>query len=71
MDALFLVHLLNGVLMIALPVGLGIERMFEIGQLPVFVQLEADYSVIHPEDRVGSRWDFRLNIIPVIPTFLF
>ncbi len=53
------------------PVGLGIERMFEIGQLPVFIQLEADYSVIHPQDRIGSRWDFRLNIIPVIPTFLF
>ena len=53
------------------PIGLGIERMFEIGQLPVFIQLEAEYSVIHPEDRSGSRWDFRLNIIPVIPTFLF
>ena len=53
------------------PVGLGIERMFEIGQLPVFIQLEVEYSVIHPEDRIGSRWDFRLNIIPVIPTFLF
>lgn len=53
------------------PVGLGIERMFEIGQLPVFIQLEAEYSVIHPEDRIGSRWNFRLNIIPVIPTFLF
>ena len=53
------------------PVGLGIERMFEIGQLPVFIQLEAEYSVVHPGDRIGSRWDFRLNIIPVIPTFLF
>ena len=53
------------------PVGLGIERMFAIGQLPVFIQLEAAYSVIHPEDRIGSRWNFRLNIIPVIPTFLF
>jgi hypothetical protein len=56
---------------VTLPIGLGIERMFEIGQFPVFIQLEAEYSVIHPEDRVGSRWDFRLNIIPVIPTFLF
>ena len=53
------------------PVGLGIERMFAIGQLPVFIQLEVAYSVIHPEDKVGSRWNFRLNIIPVIPTFLF
>jgi hypothetical protein len=53
------------------PVGLGIERMFEIAQLPVFIQVGVEYSVIHPEDRIGSRWAFRLNIIPVIPTFLF
>jgi len=53
------------------PVGLAIERMFEIGQLPVFLQLGVEYSVIHPEDRIGSRWAFRFNFIPVIPTFLF
>jgi hypothetical protein len=56
---------------ITLPVGLGIGRMFEIGPLPVEIHVEADYSVIHPEDSVGSRWDFRVYFIPVIPTFLF
>ena len=56
---------------LTLPVGLGIERMFEIAQLPVFIQVGVEYSVIHPEDRIGSRWAFRLNLIPVIPTFLF
>ncbi len=56
---------------VTLPVGLGIGRMFEIAKLPVRVQLEAEYSVIHPKDKIGSRWDFRLSVIPVIPTFLF
>jgi len=56
---------------VTLPVGLGIGRMFEILRLPVHVSLEVDYSVIHPDDKAGSRWDFRLCFIPVIPTFLF
>jgi len=56
---------------VTLPVGLGIGRMFEIAKLPVRVQLEVDYSVIHPNDKVGSRWDFRVYFVPVIPTFLF
>ncbi|MGE5838778.1 MAG: hypothetical protein ACM34H_02515, partial [Deltaproteobacteria bacterium] len=54
-----------------LPIGLGIGRMFEIGKLPVRVDIEVDYSVIHPDDKIGSRWDFRLYFTPVIPTFLF
>jgi len=56
---------------VTLPVGMGIGRMFEIGKLPVRVDLEVDYSVIHPDDKIGSRWDFRLYFTPVIPTFLF
>jgi hypothetical protein len=56
---------------VTLPVGLGIGRMFEIFKVPVQVQLEVDYSVIHPDDKAGSRWDFRLYFVPVIPTFLF
>lgn len=54
-----------------LPVGMGIGRLFEIGRLPVRIQLEVDYSVIHPHDKIGSRWDFRIYFTPVIPTFLF
>ncbi len=54
-----------------LPVGLGIARMFEIGGLPVNVLLEADYAVVHPEDKPSSRWDFRLYFTPVIPAFMF
>jgi hypothetical protein len=53
------------------PIGLGVARMFEIGQLPVNVLVEADYSAIHPDDTPGSRWDFRVYFVPVIPTFMF
>lgn len=56
---------------VTLPVGLGVSRMLTIGKLPVRLLLEADYAVIHPDDKPGSRWDFRFYFIPVIPTFLF
>jgi hypothetical protein len=49
------------------PVGLGVHRTFNIGQLPVSVGVEATYSVIHPRDLPGSRWDFRLYIMPIAP----
>jgi len=50
---------------------LGAGRMVAIGQLPVNIHGEVDYSVIHPDDRPGSRWDARLYITAVIPTFVF
>lgn len=56
---------------LTLPVGMGIGRMISIGQLPVHVHFEADYSVVHPDDKLGTRWDFRVYFVPVIPTFLF
>ena len=52
------------------PVGLGLGRLFSIGKLPVQVHLEVDYSVIHPDDGPGSRWDFRMYFVPVIPTYV-
>jgi hypothetical protein len=56
---------------LTVPVGLGIGRLFSLGPLPVQVTIEAEYAVIHPDDRAGSRWDIRLYFTPVIPTFLF
>ena len=56
---------------VTVPVGLGIGRMFSIGLLPVRVDVEAEYAVIHPDDKAGSRWDVRLYLTPVLPTFLF
>jgi len=54
-----------------LPIGLGISRMIQIGPLPVEISIEADYSVLHPDDKPGSRWDIRVYFVPVIPTFMF
>ncbi len=56
---------------VTLPIGLGIGRMIEIGKLPVNVTVEINYSVIHPTDKAGTRWDFRFYFTPVIPTFMF
>ena len=56
---------------ITVPVGLGIGRLFSLGPLPVRVDIEAEYALIHPDDKAGSRWDIRLYFTPVIPTFLF
>jgi hypothetical protein len=56
---------------VTLPVGLGVARMFQIFSLPVNLLAEVDYSVIHPEDKPGSRWDFRIIFNVVIPVFMF
>lgn len=53
------------------PVGLGIGRMTKVGELPVEVFFEVDYSVIRPDDKPGSRWGIRLYFTPVVPAFMF
>jgi hypothetical protein len=49
------------------PIGLGVHHTFNIGQLPVSLGIEAYYSVIHPADLPGSRWGFRIYLMPVVP----
>ena len=49
------------------PVGLGVHHSFTIGQIPMCIGIEAYYSVIHPDDTPGSRWDFRIYLMPVVP----
>jgi hypothetical protein len=56
---------------VTFPVGIGAGRIFNFGKLPVRIAGELQYSVIHPDDQISSRWNFRLNITPVIPTFMF
>ena len=52
---------------VTFPVGLGVHHLFNIGQLPVSVGIEAGYSVIHPSDLPGSRWDIRCTLMPLLP----
>jgi len=54
-----------------LPIGTGINTTVNIGGLPVRIGAEVHYSVLHPDDVVGSRWNFRLFFIPAVPSALF
>ena len=53
------------------PVGLGINKTFNIGKVPVRFGLEAYYSVVKPDDVVGTEWNYRFYIIPAAPSALF
>jgi hypothetical protein len=52
-----------------MPVGLGVGKLVKLGKLPVKIQLQGQYSVIHPDD-YGQRWNFQLQVTPVIPNLI-
>ena len=52
------------------PIGLGINRTFQFGKVPVRVGVEFLYNVIRP-DTVGADWDLRVYFIPAMPSALF
>jgi hypothetical protein len=54
-----------------LPVGMGINRTFQFGKLPVRIGLEYYHTVIQPDDVVGSEWSVRFYVIPAVPSALF
>ena len=54
---------------VTLPIGLGITKTLRIGNTPVKVRLEPQYSLIRP-DYLGTAWNIRLQIAPVIPNLL-
>jgi hypothetical protein len=53
------------------PVGLGINRTFQFGKLPVRIGAEVHYSAIQPDNIPSSEWGFRFFIIPAAPSALF
>lgn len=53
------------------PVGLGINKTFQFGKVPVRFGFETFYSVVQPDDVVGSEWNFRFYVIPAAPSALF
>jgi hypothetical protein len=53
------------------PIGLGINRTFQFGKVPVRIGAEVHYSVIQPDDVAGTEWNFRIFIIPAAPSALF
>ncbi len=56
---------------VTLPIGLGINRTFQMGKVPVRVGAEIYYSVIQPDDVPGAEWNFRFYVIPAAPSALF
>ena len=51
------------------PIGVGINRTFQFGKLPVRIGLEFHYSVIRP-NTLGSEYNVRFFIIPAVPAAL-
>ena len=50
------------------PAGLSLGRVVRFGRLPVQIRLGAQYMAIRPEG--GPRWNFQLQITPVIPRLI-
>jgi hypothetical protein len=51
------------------PVGLGVSKTIRIGRTPIKFQLAGEYSVVN-QDAFGQRFQFKLNVIPVIPSLV-
>jgi len=51
------------------PVGLYVGRTIKMGALPVNIKVGGEYSVVS-EDVFGQRFQFRIQITPVIPSLL-
>ena len=52
------------------PVGIGINRTFQFGKLPVRLGVEWYYNVVRPNS-VGANWNLRFMVIPAMPAALF
>jgi hypothetical protein len=51
------------------PIGLTVAKTAKIGHVPVKFEFGAEYSVVRPDD-FGQQFQFKLNIIPVIPSLV-
>lgn len=48
-----------------LPIGLGYSKTVRMGNIPMKMRIEPQYSIIRP-DSYGSVWNIRIQIAPVI-----
>ena len=53
------------------PLGIGLNKTFQFGKVPVRIGLEYMHTVIEPDDVVASDWSVRFYIIPAVPSALF
>lgn len=52
----------------SIPVGLGYTDILMLGKLPIRFGVEAQYY-LHQPDTMGSEWNFRIIVAPIIPQF--
>lgn len=55
---------------LTLPIGTGINTTVNFGKLPVRFGFEVHYSVVRPDDSIGSDWNLRFYAIPAVPSGL-
>ena len=53
------------------PIGIGINKTFQFGKVPVRFGAEFHYSVIQPDNVAGAEWNLRFYMIPAVPSALF
>ncbi|MCK5776551.1 MAG: hypothetical protein KAH25_10255 [Bacteroidales bacterium] len=50
---------------VTFPIGIGYTRTIRIGNMPVKIRFEPQYTILRPEN-YGNVWNFRLQIAPII-----
>ena len=50
---------------VTFPIGIGYTKTIRLGNTPVKIRFEPQYTIIRPSD-YGNVWNFRLQIAPVI-----
>jgi hypothetical protein len=53
---------------LTLPIGTGLSKTFQFGKVPVRFGAEVHYSLIRPDDEIGSDWNLRFYMIPAVPS---
>ena len=51
------------------PLGIGVNKTFRIGKLPIRISLEVHKTIVQP-DNFGQDWNFRFVVIPIIPNMV-
>ena len=50
---------------VTFPIGIGYTRTIRMGNMPVKIRFEPQYTILRPEN-YGNVWNFRIQIAPII-----
>ena len=51
------------------PLGVGVNKVFKFGRLPVKIGVAGQYMVVRPEP-AGQKWDIQVVVTPVLPKLI-